>query len=181
MNRFRWSARSAAPDRLDPGCVGCSIGALSPLLGNGAADRSTSWLSWVMLCGLLAPRRGERSCDVGLAEIPALEEQRLGGCPREGVGEAVTEVEAGRVTALAEVRVRLPGDMGLLLGEGLDDDAGAADQRIELASAAGIGLRLDDDRGLNEAGSGKAYRVGVGKGPVVALSVGLVEQDGEQG
>lgn len=63
------------------------------------------------------PMRGSGDEDVGLREVAAFEEERLPGLLREGVGEAVAEVEAGGMAAFAEATKGLAGYLGLLLVE----------------------------------------------------------------
>jgi len=52
--------------------------------------------------------------------------------------------------SFTEIRKGLAGNIGLFFGHGVNGDTGAAQKSVELAAAAVLGLRLDDDRDLDE-------------------------------
>jgi hypothetical protein len=85
-----------------------------------------------------------------MAEVVSLEQQGLSGGFREGVREAVPEVQPGPVPALPEVSVRFPGDASLIESHRLDPQFRGFDQFIETTAGDRIAARVDDYRGLYE-------------------------------
>lgn len=65
------------------------------------------------------------SWNVRLGEIATLEEQRLTRHGREGVSEAITEVQTGRVISPTEQAPGLARRLGLLRSYGLQLDPGS--------------------------------------------------------
>jgi hypothetical protein len=61
--------------------------------------------------------------DVGPRKAVALEQERLAAGAGQRIGETVAEVQAGRTSAFAEIAIGGAGDLGLLAGGRLDDDA----------------------------------------------------------
>ena len=63
----------------------------------------------------------ERGSNIGVPEVVSHEEERLVPVPGEGVGEAIAEVELGRMAAtLAIGAIRKSGDSGLCFGHRFD-------------------------------------------------------------
>src|ERR1700688_2380800 len=115
--------------------------------------------------GPLPPRAtdGGRACcpscggsDVGLPKVVPLEEERLAGVLGERIGEAVAEIQPGRVTAFAEVVKGLAREMRVLDRHRLDHNANAAKQSVALLEDCHGELALDDDRELDEIPRGHA-------------------------
>ena len=65
--------------------------------------------------------------------------------PGERVGEAVTEIQPGRVTSLAEVVEGLARQVGLLDSKRLDDDSRPAEKHIALADSLRPDLAFEND------------------------------------
>jgi hypothetical protein len=72
-----------------------------------------------------------------LAEIIALEQERLAGRLRRGVGKAVTIVQAGFVPTLPKIEEGLPGKLSVLDRHRLDHDAGATEKGFRLSLPSG--------------------------------------------
>jgi len=86
-------------------------------------------------------------------EIIALEEQRLAGCPRQSIGEAVTEIEPRRMSAaFAEIPVGVTRDPCLSLGHRFDDKLRLPHEILKASAGNRITARIDDDRGFDEVG-----------------------------
>ena len=84
-----------------------------------------------------------------MREVVALEQQRLIGVDRERIGEAVAEVEPGRMPrCFAEVAICLPGDAGLGWSDGGNLDPHCGQERIQPARGCGIALAVDHDARL---------------------------------
>jgi hypothetical protein len=90
-----------------------------------------------------------------VAEVVALEQQGFSGGLRQGVREAISEVEAGLVAAaLPEIAIGVPGDTGLVVCHRFDPQFRDVDKLIEAPAGDGVAARVDDDRGLQVTGSG---------------------------
>ena len=70
-----------------------------------------------------------------MGEVVADKEQRFTRDPGERIGEAVTVIERRRVSSLAEAPSCQPCDLGLILIDRDNFDAGAVEQQIEVAPA----------------------------------------------
>jgi hypothetical protein len=71
-----------------------------------------------------APKPSSCNRDIGLREIVGLEQERLAAGAGQRISETVAEVQAGRTSAaFAEIAIGGAGDLGLLAGSRLDDDA----------------------------------------------------------
>ena len=93
-----------------------------------------------------------RRLQIGVDEVRSFEEQLFAGRLREGVGEAVSEVQLCGVTAaFAEVAECLAGDPRLVLGDGFDRDLRDDEQLVDAAARDGIVGAGDDRRGLDLA------------------------------
>ena len=88
---------------------------------------------------------GEGGWNIGLGEVVPFEEERFAGHLRECIGEAVTEVQPSRVSALSKIRIRLSCNVRLFLGDGFDGDISASKQRVALLEDFSTELTLDDD------------------------------------
>ncbi len=97
--------------------------------------------------------RGHRN--IRLAEIIADEEQQLTDRLGQRVGEAVTEVEAGRVAPLAEAAERRAGNFGILSGLRVDLYTEPEKKLIQPALTLVSEASLHDDSGLHQRGDGK--------------------------
>jgi len=69
---------------------------------------------------------------IGSCEIIALEQQRLAGYTRQGVGEAVAKIQAGRVANLAVIEKSLAGQAALLQCYRLDADLRTIEEEVDL-------------------------------------------------
>ncbi len=91
--------------------------------------------------------------DVGLREVVALEQERLAARAGERVDEAIAEVEPRRMTApLAEIAIGGAGDLGLLAGHRLDDDADLGDGFVKAPAGDRASSAVDDDGGFEVVG-----------------------------
>ena len=70
---------------------------------------------------------------------------------RQRVGEAVSEVQAGRVSAAAEAPVPGPGQLGMLRRDRNHFHARLANQQIQFAPTCLAEAALDDNRSLDKA------------------------------
>jgi hypothetical protein len=101
-----------------------------------------------------------------VAEVLSLEQQRVTLLLGKGIGEAVAEVQPGRVPgSLAEVAVGLAGDAGLGDGDRCDGEAAGLHELVEPAYGDRIPARIDDDGSLYVAGRGDQGGVGGGSDP----------------
>jgi hypothetical protein len=90
-----------------------------------------------------------------MAEVVSLEQQCFSGGLRQGVREAVSEVEAGLVgAALPEIAIGVPGDTSLVVGKRFDLQFRDIDELIEAPAGNGVAARVDDDCGLQVVGGG---------------------------
>jgi hypothetical protein len=84
-----------------------------------------------------------------VAEVVSLEQQCFSGGLRQGIREAVAEVEAGCVAAaLPEIAIGVPGDTSLVMGHRFDTQLRDIDELIKAPAGDRIAARVDDDRGL---------------------------------
>jgi hypothetical protein len=84
-----------------------------------------------------------------LREIVALEQERLAARAGEPIGEAIAEVEPGRMAApLAEIAIGCVGDLGLLGGDRFDDDSGLGNGFVEAPAGDRAPRAIDDDGGF---------------------------------
>src|SRR5207244_3656229 len=94
-----------------------------------------------------------------MAEVVSLEQQRFSGGLRQGVCEAISEVEAGLVAAaLPEIAIGVPGDTSLVVCHRFDPQLCDIDQLIEAPAGDGVAARVDDDGGLQVVSSGDPPR-----------------------
>src|SRR5271157_5988650 len=105
--------------------------------------------------------RSESGWDIGLLEILPLEEKRFAGDLGERIGEAIAEIQPGRVAALAEVEEGLARQMRLLNGERFDDDVGSAEKSITLTAGVRPNLAFNDDGEFNKVCGAHQAAVGV--------------------
>ncbi len=108
------------------------------------------------------PSASPQTCraHIRVPKVAADEEEGLSDRLRQGIGEAIAEVELGRVAApLAEVAVCVPANARLLGGDRLDTDPRDSDQFVEASARDGIPARVDDDRCLEEGPRGDASHV----------------------
>src|SRR5690606_12900212 len=75
--------------------------------------------------------RSKSRLDIGLAEVVALEQQGLAASLRKRIGEAVADIELGRMVALAVALVGFAGEACLLEVACNDPDAGFLKQCVE--------------------------------------------------
>ena len=122
----------------------------------------------------------ESGWDVGLFEILPLEEERLAGDLGERIGEAVAEIQPGRVAALAEIEEGLARDMRLLDGERFDDDVSSAEKNITLTAGVWPNLAFNDDGELKEVCGAHQTMVGVVDELNVEGGVGFPKKDGSE-
>jgi hypothetical protein len=89
-------------------------------------------------------------------EVVALEQDRFAGLLGERVGEAVAEVQAGRMHPLAEPQICGFGDSDLAGGDRLDLKAKLVEQLMETSEhpscGAAAGATHHDDRPLEHRG-----------------------------
>ena len=83
------------------------------------------------------------------AKSSPLNRSRFARRSGERVGETVAKIQARLVPAFAEVEKSLPGEVTLLKGDGLDDNARAPEEGFRLASAVRAELALDRHRELD--------------------------------
>jgi len=81
-----------------------------------------------------------------LSEVFTFEQQRLARHFGEGIGEAVAEVQARRMTPLTKIMESLPCDVRLFDRERLDYDTGPPEEHLALAVRFRPGLALEDNR-----------------------------------
>jgi hypothetical protein len=87
-----------------------------------------------------------------VAEVVSLEQQCFSAGLRQGVREAVPEVQAGLVAAaLPEIAVCVPGNTSLVVCHRFDAQFGGVDQFVEAAAGDRVAARVDDDSGLQIA------------------------------
>lgn len=79
-----------------------------------------------------------------MGEIATLEEQRLPRHGRQGVSEAITEVQSGRMISPAEQAPRLARRLGLFRGYGRQLDSGSLNKRIQLPGSRVTATCLQD-------------------------------------
>ena len=85
-----------------------------------------------------------------MGEVVALAEHRLVRERREGVREAIAEVQAGSVTTLAVPREGVSRRIGVFRGDGDELDARTSEKSIEVPYADGTVPRLNHDRRFDE-------------------------------
>ncbi len=79
-----------------------------------------------------------------------LEEKRLAGDLGERIGEAVAEIQPGRVAALAKVDEGLAREMRLLDGERFEDDVGSAEKSTTWTTGVCPNLAFNEDGEFNK-------------------------------
>jgi len=126
----------------------------------------------------LSDFRLESEWDVGLFEILPFEEESLAGDLGERIGEAVAEIQPGRVAALAKVEEGLARDVRLLDGERFDDDVSSAEKNITLTAGVWPNLAFNDDGELKEVCGAHQTMVGVVDELNVEGGVGFPKKDG---
>ena len=92
------------------------------------------------------PKGSSGAANVGQGEIVSLEQEGFARRSAKRVGETVAKVQARLVPAFAEVEKSLPSQLALLDGDGLDDEARAAEEGVGLARAVRTELALDHHR-----------------------------------
>ena len=116
-----------------------------------------------------------------MGEVVAFEQQRFAAGHGQRVGEAVTEVQAGRVPTLAEPLERGAGDAGLF---GIDRDdfaAGLLQQAVERLHAARAVADLQHDGRLHVRGGRQQAGVGPLDGGDEGHLLRFTGEDGNQG
>jgi hypothetical protein len=102
-----------------------------------------------------AGHSGKGRADVGMGKIPTDEEEGFIEIFRQGVGEAVAEVQLRGVPgAPAEAAMSVAGDARLFGSHGLDDDPKVVDEIIKSYLRPWIGVSICHDRCFEEIGSG---------------------------
>src|ERR1017187_1539410 len=94
--------------------------------------------------------------DVGTKKVGALEQQRLDGKLRKGVGEAVSEIQPRRMPAFAEVPVRLAGEFRLFEIDRHHLHPRAADEAVEFSLRQHVPTVIDRHGSLQITGGGYA-------------------------
>jgi hypothetical protein len=69
--------------------------------------------------------------NISLREVVSFKEERLVESPREGIREAIAEIETGWMASLAVFPKGTPGDFGLLGVYGYQGDLGLCDKKVE--------------------------------------------------
>ena len=85
----------------------------------------------------LEPSVQRHQLEVGLREVAADAEQRQTGELGDGIGEAVAEVQARRVAALAVAEKGRPGHLPMILPEGEHGDLETRHDQREVGGGAG--------------------------------------------
>jgi hypothetical protein len=119
--------------------------------------------------------------DIGLREIVAGKQQRRPAALGECIGKAVAVIKPGRVASLAEAPPCQPCDLGLILIDRDNLDAGAVEQQIELAPAGLAFAALDHHRRFQQIRRGQKARRAILDGPGHHPRIRLVQQNREEG
>src|SRR5215469_12696742 len=94
---------------------------------------------------------------IGLREIVSLEQERLAGRLSQRVGEAVAEVQPGRMAAAAaEITIGGARDLCVLGGHHFDPYRGLGDDLVKAAAGDRVARSIDDDRGFQVIRRGEA-------------------------
>src|ERR1035441_2409677 len=103
---------------------------------------------------------GHRRPQIRMPEIVALPQHRLPLLARQRIGEAVAEVQPGRVAAaFAKVAVGLPGNLRLRGRHRLDDDPGVFYDLVEAGAQPGISVPIGHDGCLKIRPCGDAEKI----------------------
>lgn len=125
---------------------------------------------------------GLRSPDVCLGEVLAFVEEGFSGHFREGVGEAIAEVEGGcGVVALAKPSPGVSGDGDLFGGEGDDFDGLALKECIEFLAACRAQSAFQNDSGFKNVERGHTETIHAEQRFFEIGAVSLSQQDGADG
>ena len=106
------------------------------------------------LTGRRRPRLSHPSIagsDVGTGKVAALEQQFLAGRLRQGIGEAVADIQRRRMPAAAEPAERIDGQIGLTRIDRDALDFTIVEKRTQIAQALGPFSAEQDHRRFNEA------------------------------
>lgn len=113
-----------------------------------------------------------------MPEVIAFPEQRFTQVRCQCVGDAIPEVQSGRMAAaFAEICVSLPGQTRLALGNGLYDELGFLDYFVKSSADDRIPLGVKDNPAFEITGSREPSRLGAGDGPRVHRRVVLLPED----
>src|SRR5438045_3276076 len=95
----------------------------------------------------------QRRRDIGVHEIVAFEQKGLARRARQGVSEAIAEIQPRWVAAApAKVAICLTGDPRLNFGNSFDDQLRLLDEIVKTAAGDRITAAVDDDCSFDEAG-----------------------------
>lgn len=107
-------------------------------------------------------------------EIVANEEERLVAVAREGVGEAIPEIQlSAHAPALAVGCICLPGDVRLRFGNGFDLGSEFTKEVINSSSEQRVVLTGDDHEQLNKRAGRHTANVDFLDGPGKAVAAGF--------
>ena len=126
------------------------LGDEGPRSGYLAAFRARAMRGRALPCGGTRMAVG-KSCasqggdDVGLTEVVPLEQEGLARDLGERIGEAVAEIQSGRVPAFAKVEECLAREVRLLERERFDANPGSAKKNIPLPARVRPNLAFNDD------------------------------------
>lgn len=87
----------------------------------------------------------ESGLDTRVTEVVALPQQGFPSVEREGVCEAVAEVQPGHVASFAEICVGLPRQAGLVFRHRLNHETCLLDECVESSADDRISLEIEND------------------------------------
>jgi hypothetical protein len=99
----------------------------------------------------------------------------------ESIREAVTEVQCGGMASLAVLAPRGAGDLGLRRVDRNDFELGVMEKELEFAGSGFAEARFEDNAGLDDGSRGDEAGVGGGDEGEEDVTLGLVEEDGDEG
>ena len=123
----------------------------------------------------------QRRCDVGVHKIVAFEQKRLAHCVRQGVSEAVAEIQPRRVTAApAKIAICLARYPRLDLGNRFDDQLRLLDEIVIAAAGDRVPTSVNDDCAFDKIRSRNAAMGSCLNGFGAGRRLGFIAKDRDQ-
>ena len=138
-------------------CAYCRGNARNSRRRASAFPISKPWGGLPAVGALSTARRAQ--CRFG--KIVAIKQQRQASAFRQSIGKEVAVIQRRRMPSLAKTPPRGAGDLGLVLINRDDLDAGAVEQQIELAAADLPLAAFDHDRGFQQRSAAESRRCGL--------------------
>ena len=85
-------------------------------------------------------------CDVGLAEVCSLEQQRFAARLGESISEAVSEIQPGWMATFSEIKKSLAREMSMFYAHRFNRNLRATKKRVALPTRIGTDLAFDHHR-----------------------------------